>query len=289
MRGRDVVTDPAGTIAREDAAAFEAVVDTTGMVTSLAGDLPDADLRPLVGASLRAGFGGLVSRSLPAELGRRSLAASLLEDVSGGYFVSGTILLWVGDNAIDAPALEMVTQMQGDVCAGWRRGGQQFGHLVENLAIASPGGPPAPDLAAGGGPDGWHRAERLPPHTHRRSRRLDLVPAADGAVLDAHFRDSVADASSERVLHEYRVSARVGSSGVIESVDVAPLVLPWAECPTAAASGQRVVGERLVDLPAFMRRELLGVETCTHLNTTLRALADAAALLAFRNRTVEVG
>ncbi|NLD75862.1 MAG: DUF2889 domain-containing protein [Acidimicrobiales bacterium] len=278
LSGRDVALDAAGTVVHAGTADFSAEVDTTGVVTSIAGDLPDHLLRPLVGASVRAGFGGLVARSIPNEMEHRTLAASLLEDLSGGYFVSGTVLLWAGENAIDDAGLELVSDMQGDVCAGWRRDGQQFTHLAENLEIASPSGAPAPDLAATAGSVGWHEVDSLAPHTHRRARRLDLVPTHDGLRLSAHFRDSVADGDSELVLHEYRVDAGVDPEGKVTAVTVAALVLPWAECPAAVASAQRVVGERLADLPTFMRRGLVGAETCTHLNTTLRALADAIAL-----------
>ena len=48
------------------------------------------------------------------------------------------------------------------------------------------------------------------------------------------------------------------------------------------ASGQRVVGVALTDLPRMVRADLVGTTTCTHLNSTLRALADAQALDALR-------
>jgi hypothetical protein len=34
----------------------------------------------------------------------------------------------------------------------------------------------------------------------------------------------------------------------------------------------------LADLPSRIRRDLVGVTTCTHLNSTLRTLADARCL-----------
>jgi hypothetical protein len=39
------------------------------------------------------------------------------------------------------------------------------------------------------------------------------------------------------------------------------------------------VGVPVTDLPARVRAELVGPATCTHLNSTLRSLADVAALL----------
>ncbi len=80
------------------------------------------------------------------------------------------------------------------------------------------------------------------------------------------------------MLHEYAISAEVAADGRISRVEVDPRVLPWEACPGAVASGQRVVGVALADLPRMVRADLVGTTTCTHLNSTLRALADAGAL-----------
>jgi len=55
-------------------------------------------------------------------------------------------------------------------------------------------------------------------------------------------------------------------------------VLPWQECPAAAASAQRLVGIDLAEVVARVRADFVGPSTCTHLNSTLRALADLQAL-----------
>jgi hypothetical protein len=56
-------------------------------------------------------------------------------------------------------------------------------------------------------------------------------------------------------------------------------VLPWFECPQAAASAARLTGRPLAGLRPAVRAEFLGPTTCTHLNDTLRALEDVAALI----------
>ena len=56
-------------------------------------------------------------------------------------------------------------------------------------------------------------------------------------------------------------------------------VLPWMECPEAVASAARVVGMPVGELRHRVRRELVGVSTCTHLNDTLRSLDDLAGLI----------
>ena len=96
-----------------------------------------------------------------------------------------------------------------------------------------------------------------------------------------HFRDSHADEDVvESVVHEYSVTGTVdGAAGRIGEVAARAHVLPWMECPGALASAHRVAGMPLTDLRRWVRRELTGVSTCTHLNDTLRSLADVAVLL----------
>jgi hypothetical protein len=51
------------------------------------------------------------------------------------------------------------------------------------------------------------------------------------------------------------------------------------ECPGAVGSAHRLAGMPLSELRPWVRRELTGVSTCTHLNDTLRSLADVTVLL----------
>jgi Protein of unknown function (DUF2889) len=65
--------------------------------------------------------------------------------------------------------------------------------------------------------------------------------------------------------------------------DLRPLLgAPWAECPAAVASAERLWGTTFDDLRLRVRRELVGTASCTHLNDTLRSLADLGALLSPR-------
>jgi hypothetical protein len=100
----------------------------------------------------------------------------------------------------------------------------------------------------------------------RRRRRLDLTP---GYEVDVHFRDSHMDeAYAESVVYEYSVTGMAARARV----------LPWMECPGAVASATRLVGMPAAELRGWVRRELTGATTCTHLNDTLRSLADVTAL-----------
>jgi hypothetical protein len=97
--------------------------------------------------------------------------------------------------------------------------------------------------------------------------------------VQEHFRDAYASPEGEMVLHEYVVDAEV-DDGCIAWLTVDPRVLPWDACPGAAASAQRLVGVALDDIPVRVRGDLTGTTTCTHLNSSLRCLADARVLAA---------
>jgi hypothetical protein len=117
----------------------------------------------------------------------------------------------------------------------------------------------------------------------RRFRRLDLGPDEG---FSAHFRDSHVDGDGvETIVHEYTVAGSLDpSTRTITSIDASVQVLPWQECPRAIGSAARVEGMTLFDMRSRIRTEFVGTSTCTHLNDTLRALADLDALLDLRAR-----
>ena len=59
-----------------------------------------------------------------------------------------------------------------------------------------------------------------------------------------------------------------------------PRVLPYVECPSAAASAARLAGQDLDALRERVRADFVGTTTCTHLNDLLRSLEDVRALWA---------
>jgi len=64
----------------------------------------------------------------------------------------------------------------------------------------------------------------------------------------------------------------------VVEVEADPRTLPWAECPDAALSAGRLQGQTAHDLRRWVRAELVGISTCTHLNDQLRSLEDVVAL-----------
>jgi hypothetical protein len=175
---------------------------------------------------------------------------------------------------------------QADICAGWADHGVMLDTFRATGELPAPQGPPAPVLERPDDAWAWHRVARLEPHATRRRRRIDVGPtAADGsAAFDAHFRDSHVEGSGEEmVVHEYTAAGRFRvEDQLITQVHSEARVLPWIECPAAIDSAQRVVGLASGQLRRYVRAELSGVTTCTHLNDTLRSLADLGELAAMR-------
>jgi hypothetical protein len=168
-----------------------------------------------------------------------------------------------------------------DMCAGFQSGGTimislgRGGHAVVT-------GPDATEVLDRGDPQGWHDLPGpLRVDAMRRWRRHDLWRDADDLLqVDTFFRDShMAPDGTETIIHEYTVTATIDPAArrVLEC-EAVPRVLPFVECPQAAASATRLRGMELFGLRPQVRAELLGPSTCTHLNDTLREIEDVVAL-----------
>jgi hypothetical protein len=99
-------------------------------------------------------------------------------------------------------------------------------------------------------------------------------------VVDAMFRDSHFDGDgTESAVHEYGLRAEIDPETLrLIHLEATPRVLPYVECPAAAASASRLVGFHLADVRDRVRAELVGTSTCTHLNDLLRSLEDVNGL-----------
>jgi Protein of unknown function (DUF2889) len=247
-------------------------------------DLPD--LRPLLGVPVGPGFRRLVDQTLPAERDRSSILHLLLDDLVGAVMVSGYALLHADALPPQAGLVDAMIARMGDQCAGWALDGGFIAALRDTGRMATPRGPAAPLLEPTDDPQAWHARAPLPPGATHRRRRLDVrAPGPDGLHrIDAHFRDSHVDGDgNETVVHEYAVSGSVDARRRrIVDLRAEALVLPWAECPAAVASAERLWGTTFDDLRLRVRRELVGTASCTHVDDTLRSLADLGALLSPR-------
>ncbi len=295
IRGRDLVRHTDGHHETTDHLKLRVRIDAwTGRVEAIDDQSSGNRTSKLVGASVRRRFAVAVADALPEDAAGRTLLYSALEDLNGANLVSGYAPLRAGLLGASQDEGEARAAMQVDVCAGWARGGAMVERLRLTGDTAVPMGPPAPNITDPAGPIAsspagqWHEVAPLAEHTVRRLRCLDVHrpdPGNPRGGVTAHFRDSYQGAQGEMVLHEYLVSAGLipaGAAGVlhIEGIVVDSRVLPWNTCPAAAPSAARLNGTAVADLPGRVRAELVGPTTCTHLNSTVRSLADAAPLIA---------
>ena len=251
------------------------------VIDDIAADPHDARLAQLLGSRVGPGFRSTVGRLLPDEVRRAGLlhlSARRLGRRSAGLRLRGAAC---GDHlGIEEKLPAGTADHMAGICAGFAEDASLVPYAKRNGTIPSVHGPVAPPLDAGG----MHTVEPLRAHGMRRFRRLDLHPSTRCRDFDAHFRDSHVDGDGvETIVHEYTVDGSVdASTRTIASVNANVRVLPWQECPGAIGSAARIQGMTLAELRDRVRGEFVGTSTCTHLNDTLRAIADLDALLDLR-------
>ncbi len=256
-------------------ATVDASLDVDFVLTALETTGGDVAASALIGSLVRAGFRARVDQAIPAEAQGSPLFV-LLDDLPVATLISGYARLYDGDlNKLQADARANMT----DVCSGWRADGLMIRSIGKTGGMPIPVGPDAPppeavDALA------WHRLPPLPTGSMRRRRLIDVsAGAVEGFDIFATFRDTFVGADGvQRVLHEYTLVGVVDADGCIASCVATPRVLPWNECPHAAASASGLVGQHAADIRRAMRG-VRGVGTCTHLNDLLRSLGDLDVLI----------
>jgi hypothetical protein len=295
-RGRDLLTAADGTTTVLDAAAIDVVVDYLDAVsvTALATTPEVPGLEQVLGRAAATGFRAAVDAAIDVEAFRGRPVYQLLDDIPVATLVSGYAVVSAGvlpEGETDDPrpwrrADGMAELQVADLCAGFQSGGtimraREDGTRLGGGAVT---GPLAPSVERPDDPWAWHEFGPLVPDGMRRRRRIDVRRSPDDPALvevDAFFRDShLGEDGYETIVHEYVIDAAVDTRSLtFVRATATPRVLPWYECPQAAASAGRLVGRPLVGLRPSVRAEFLGPTTCTHLNDTLRALEDVGALI----------
>ena len=292
--GRDLATGPDGSVAARRSARLVGSADEHRALTGLRageGSEPSAPaaLERLIGASTAAGFRREVAAAMPDELVAGTLWHLLVDDLVGALLVSGVAPQHAEERAGGGPIEEMTREFadqmratMSDICAGWATDATMLREFGSTGKLPVACGPVAPPLARSDDPDAIHLLPDLVPHAVRRWRRVDVGPVGPGgdAPIDVHFRDSHVDEEGvERCVHEYHVAGSVDlGEGTIRSLAAQALVLPWRECPGSIGSEKNLRGCRFAEVRDRVRSDLRGTSTCTHLNDTLRCLADVGSI-----------
>jgi len=278
-RARDLLTTVEGEARVLAADGYDAVISPDRHLLHI--DHPDARLAELHAVSTASGFRARAIAAVPDEAERSTLLNLLLDDLTGANLVAGYAMQrhpsWT-TRTIPVEHFASVT----DLCAGWASGATILVAVEADGRVPTPTTAPVALEPDADDPLAWHDRPALPPGSMRRARRLDVVAGVDGLGFDVHFRDSYVDRDGvEGAVHEYSVWGRYDPSvHTIVEVDAVAHVLPWVECPQALGSASRLVGATVDELRAVVRADFVGTSTCTHLNDTLRGLADLPALAA---------
>ncbi|MGH9028431.1 MAG: DUF2889 domain-containing protein [Acidimicrobiales bacterium] len=260
------------------ASGIEASIGVDRVLSSLVTSPASADMSALVGRVVGRGFRAAAHSLAEA----RSLGAPLrllLDDLPMAALISGYAALYSGKIEIDRKHLHAGV-LRADICSGWRTDGTMLTTLRTEGHLPLPVGPAASAFEATDQPGLWHEMGPLAAGSMRRRRLIGVSPSSPLEVF-AMFRDTHVDqGSSETVLHEYSFTARLDPDTKLLSECVArPRVLPWRECPWAAASAGRLDGVPIGEVGAFVSREMRGTSTCTHLNDLLRCLSMIDVML----------
>jgi DUF2889 family protein len=271
----DMIAQGDGTLWLRGAAEQEGRGATCAALVGADRTLRSLDLQPqhagldrLLGRLVGRGFRGAVNEV--SEPG--TLASVLLSELPVAALLSGYASLYTG--LFPSPIPDgVLAGFPVDICAGWAEPASFMVTIRSTRRMPTPNGPVAPaQLDAA-----WHAMPALAPGSMRRQR---LIERHD-LDLWAMFRDSYARPDGvTTVLHEYRVLATLTESGrEVASCRAEPRVLPWTECPQAAASAGRLVGRPVAELRRLVKDDMVGTSTCTHLNDLLSSLSQADQLV----------
>ena len=285
---RDLLTDADGSTRVAGTAEMDVELTYAGgaIVQSVRTTPEVANVAALVGKAATTGFRAVIDSDTDARRGQ--LVYLLLDEIPVSTLVSGySVMHATSRGDLEAAVVDQMRRpgppIHGpDACAGFQIGGViMTSRDAGQQAVVT--GPDATPVVDPGDPIGWHEIGPLPVEAMRRARRHDLWLDEDGLLqIDTFFRDShMAPDGLETIIHEYTVTASIDPVAMrVVTCEAIPRVLPFVECPQAAASAGRLAGMAVMGLRPRVRAELLGASTCTHLNDTLREIEDVVALAA---------
>lgn len=273
-RGRDLLT-LANPIDSEVLAfdQIDAVLDATRVIQRVESSPPLPPRAEMVGQHALKGFRKAIAPILDEPGYADRPLAQLLDDFVGVSVISGWIFAkWAQrSSAIDRRTMQ-------DVCVGYATGSTAFDDMT-NLHRSYI----VPPAEVDDDPEAFHDLGPLTEATVRRLRRIDVWREDEQLMIDAMFSDSgvLSNPTHRSAIHEYRVRASAeGGEGEwrLASIAADPGALPYRECRAAPANLNSLIGTRLSELRPTVLRELRGALGCTHLNDTVRSLAEAGAL-----------
>lgn len=287
-RARDVLrpADGGADVIRAET-QMEAMVSPDRTITAISADPSPPGLEKLVGERGGGHLRGVLRDLLPDLIVQAHPLYLLLDDISGVSLISNWgWAQWDGDWIKRMQESEGVSNMadmlshRQDVCWGFREGSSALDIAEHNYRDDAADGK---DLRNPLDTAGWHQFPEHDGVSFRRARRIDVWREGGKIGIEASFQDSAPRPDGGRAaLHEYIVRASIDAgSGVIESIEPEPRVLPFGECPGAIPNARALAGTPLSEIREAVLGRLRGPQGCTHLNDALRALGDVPELVGF--------
>ncbi len=238
------------------------------------------DLPALMGARAGGHLRSAIINALPAEVAAGTPLYLLLDDVGGASLVAP--FAWAQWNEETKQQITASLDLGGlrhkmaGVCIGFAPGSPALDSSRETLKQNDE----VPPLGRDGDPHAWHELVDWHEVSARRARCIDVWFEDEDVVIQAFFQDSAATQSGERrAVHEYLLYARADRrSGTLQALSAEPRILPFDVCPAAIFNIGRMVGTPLGDLRQAVVAKLPRTDGCTHLNDTIRSLAEVPQL-----------
>ncbi len=285
-RARDILNGPDGDFEVIAEHSVRILASPLREIIEIEADPPRPELSALVGARAGGQSRALLAETLPGDKEAGTPLYLLIDDFAGASLVAGWAWSrWVDDwrkMARDKGTAKVAGnkgKMVG-ICSGFQPGSTALDsddfprHDIQSWSKVV-------SLANPDDPDGWHDMPAQQGVGFRRSRWLDIWAEGDGIGVDLGFQDSgtLPDEEMRAGIHEYRAKAIVDPQDwTLRSVAVDPRVLPYAECRGASPNAEIMKGARLTDMREAVLDSLKGTAGCTHLNDTLRSLAEVPQL-----------
>jgi Protein of unknown function (DUF2889) len=256
---------------------LEGAVDASGVIEHLEGPMAEELLASLVGTNAHRGLRRRLDPLRSDDADERALRRLLFD------LPIATMIMMQAFIVKSPGGRRSTTRMGSEIpgvnqCAGWVAGGQMLTLIRDNDGLLEM--EPSVHLV---GDDhlGDPEPSVLRPDATRRRRRYVVEASPSSIEVGVDQRDSFATPDGvERVLHWWKARLSVRPEDhVISAIEVDNGGLPWVECPSAAGSAQRLVGQRLEDVEDLVGSSFEGVTTCTHLNDTLAALSSVPELI----------
>lgn len=257
-------------------ARTRASVTSARQVVSLEAEPVAGDLSALLGLSAGSGWRRAVQTLVPG--GATTPLGLLLDDLPIAVLLAPYAAVRAGLLG-DPGALQAASGRMRDYCSGWAGDATMLRSIDAGEGMPQMPFVPAPAPTADC--DDPAPAPPLAPGALRRARRIDVAARRPDRtrLVEAAFRDSWQDVTGgEAVLHEYVVRLTLDADDVVREIEVEPRVLPWTECPTAAASTRQLLGADLVTAARELVPSFSGRGSCTHLNDLLRSLVCVPSL-----------